>query len=170
MDSFDSFVSVNLCGTPHQRTIGERGLRIISGAGEIYQLEGFWQLDPPETNVKIQIWTNDLDGLIIKIAEFCKAYQRYAKQESVFVTFKDKDRYEAHVVYTGEWDQLVKIVDRGSYLSGWFAERNHWDKLADQYDNRGEYNQSYSTGERKLPIYHNSVIQSSYTWRCNYGR
>ncbi len=140
MDSFKSFVSVNLCGTPHQRAIGERGLRLIDQAGEIHKFDGFWQLDPPENNVKILTWTNDLDSLIVKIAEFMKVYQRYASQESVFVTFKDgNERYEAHVVYAGEWEDLIKIVDRGSYLADWFSSRASFDKQAEIYDGRDEY-------------------------------
>lgn len=133
MDSFTEFISVSLCGTAHQRDIGLRGLRLIAGAGEIYVLEGFWQLDPTETNVKILVWTNDLDSLVVKVANFCETYQKYASQESVFVTFKDKDRHEARVVYEGEWGKLINEVDRGSFLASFFSHQ------ADVYDGRDEY-------------------------------
>lgn len=139
MDIYGSFVSVSLCGTAHQREIGTRGLRLIVGGGEVEVLEGFWQLDPLEVNVKVLTWTNDLESLIVKIARFCEAYQRYASQESVFVTYKHEDRHEAIVVYAGEWDQLVERVDHGLFLANWFQRNASFQAQCDRYDGRDEY-------------------------------
>lgn len=142
MDTFNSFISVSLCGTPHQREVGIRGLRIIAGSGELVELRGFWQLDPPEDNIKILTWTNDLDSLVVKIARFCEIYQRYASQESIFVTYKDKDRHEARVVYAGEWDDLVLDVDRAEHLISFFEDQRinaSFEAQADRYDARGEW-------------------------------
>jgi hypothetical protein len=142
MNKFDSFITVSLCGTDHQRTIGLRGLRIICGSGEIEVLDGFWQLDPPEYNVKIRTWTDNLDDLVVKIAKFCEAYQHYASQESIFITFKDKDRHEARVVYTGEWGDLILEVSRVEYLIKYFDDQHviaSFEAQADRYDGRDEY-------------------------------
>lgn len=139
MDSFNSFISVNLVGTDEQIAAGVESLRLIVGGGEIHIFEGFWQLEPLEKNIKIVSWTNDLDSLVVKIAKYMRVYQSYASQESVFVTYKDSDRHEARIVYAGEWDQLVLEVDRGSYLAEYFSPTDSFDLQADIYDGRDEY-------------------------------
>lgn len=138
MDIFNSYISVSLCGSDHQREIGTRGLRLITGGGSLEVLEGFWQLDPPEVNVKILSWTDNIEALVVKIARFMEVYQVYASQESVFITYKHEDRHEALVVYAGEWDQLIERVDHGLFLANWFQRNASFQDQADRYDGRGE--------------------------------
>lgn len=139
MDTYDSFISVNLCGTAHQRSIGLLGLRLIEGAGEVNVIDGFWQLDPLEVNVKVLTWTQDIDSLAPRIAKFMASYQKYASQEAVFTTYKDKDRYNAITVYEGEWNAWILEVSRAEYLIAYFEDRAKWDHIAAVYDGRDEY-------------------------------
>lgn len=130
----DSFIKVSLCGTAHQRRIGVEALKAIVGGGNVEISRGFWQLEPSEINTTILSWSNDLTEIAPLITRFCRVYQRYANQESVFVQVKDHDRYFALIVYKGEWEEALHKIDHGLYLADWFTNQ------ADRYDARGEYN------------------------------
>ena len=129
----NSFIKVSLCGTAHQRRIGVAALKQIVGAGNVEISRGFWQLEPTEINTSVLSWSEDLTEIAPLITRFCRVYQRYASQESIFVQVKDGDRYFALVVYKGEWKEALHKIDHGLYLADWFTRQ------ADIYDGRDEY-------------------------------
>lgn len=130
----NSFIRIHLCGSLHQRKIGVEALKQIVGGGSIEISRGFWQLEPTEVNTSVTSWSEDLTEIAPLITRFCRVYQRYASQESIFIQVKDNDRHFSLIVYKGEWGEALHKIDRGLYLADWFTSQ------ADRYDNRDEYN------------------------------
>lgn len=136
MEILNSYIKIHLCGTLHQRRIGVEALKSIVGGGTIEVSRGFWQLDPLEVNTTVMTWNEDVSFIADKITRFCRVYQRYASQESIFIQVKDGDRNFSLIVYKGEWAEALHQIDRGLYLADWFTSQS------DRYDQRDEYNPS----------------------------
>ena len=139
MDIFNSFVKIHLCGTAHQRDVGLRGLRLICEGGHIEVSSGFWQLQPAEVNTCITSWAVDVSVNADRIVKFLEAYQRYAGQESIFISVKDEEKYFSMIVYAGEWQECLYKLDHGLYLADWFDRNASFQAQADRYDGRDEY-------------------------------